>query len=501
MELGLPAVAPPTGDVSWKVLGDALVTRAREDGDRLAYDDGSESITFRQLADRAAQRAGALRSMGVGAGDHVAIVLPAGVPFVEVFWAVQQLGAVSCAFNPGTGAEILERRIAAITPRLIVDEALLAAWPDDAQAVPTCAEIGTEDLAFIQPTSGTSGEPRGACVRHRNALAFLRAAAERGQVVHGDVLVAWVPPWHDLGLVRFVIGAVYHGASCHIVAPAIATIPQWLQTISRVGATVSGAPDFCFRLAVRMVDPSTVDLRSLRNMTNGGEPVRWSSIEAFESRFGVPGVVLPGYGLAEAALGVAGIEPGQRRVVDARGNVSHGFVLPGLEVRAGRDVDAPDEILVRGDAVFAGYLDAPQDTAARLQDGWLHTGDSGYFDADGQLFVLGRRQGMIKRGGALIAPRELEEAAQRVDEVRVAAALAVGAADGASERIVVVVEANAAAGEADAIAAAVSRQVVAVCGFAPDRVIVTGRGTIPRTENGKLRHGRLAAFVAESLVG
>ncbi|HEY4098728.1 MAG TPA: AMP-binding protein [Baekduia sp.] len=469
----------------WNVLGDALAARAREDGDRLAYDDGSEAITFAQLAGRAARRAGALRSMGVGVGDRVALVLPAGVPFAELFWAVQQLGAVSCAFNPATGAEALERRIAAITPRLIVDEALLAAWPDDAPAVPACAEIGTEDLAFIQPTSGTSGEPRGACVRHRNALAFLHAAGERGQVVHGDVMVAWVPPWHDFGLVRFVIGAVYHGASCHIVPPAIATIPRWLQTISRVGATVSGAPDFCFRLAARMVDPATVDLRSLRNMTNGGEPVRWSSIEAFESRFGVPGVVLPGYGLAECALGVAGTEPGEARAVDARGNVSHGLPLPGLEVRAGVGVEEPGEILVRGDAVFAGYLDAPEDTAARLQDGWLHTGDSGYVDAGGRLYVLGRRQGMIKRGGAMIAPRELEEAAQGVDAVRVAAALAI------ADSIVVVVEAD----EADAVAAAVTRQVVAACGFAPDRVLVTGRGTIPRTENGKIRHARLAAFV------
>ncbi len=477
---------------TWQVLGDALAARAREDGDRLAYDDGSASISFAQLAGRAERRAGALARMGVGAGDRVALVLPAGVPFAEVFWAVQRLGAVSCAFNPSTGAGLLERRVAASRPRLVVDAALLAAWPgDNAPAAPDHAGSG-EDLAFIQPTSGTSGEPRGACVRHRNALAFLRAAAERGQVVHGDVMVAWVPPWHDFGLVRFVIGAVYHGASCHIVPPAIATIPRWLQTISRVGATVSGAPDFCFRLAARMVDPATVDLRSLRNLTNGGEPVRWSSIEAFETRFGVPGVVLPGYGLAEAALGVAGTEPGEERTVDARGNVSHGLPLPGLEVRADGDIDAPGEILVRGDAVFAGYLDAPRDTAARLRDGWLHTGDSGYLDADGRLFVLGRRQGMIKRGAALIAPRELEEAAQGVDAVRVAAALAV------AERIVVVVEAD---GDGEGIAAAVSCQVVAVCGFAPDRVIVTGRGTIPRTENGKIRHGRLAALVAEALVG
>jgi len=372
-----------------------------------------------------------------------------------------------------------------------------------APRAPVPAEPGTgpEDLAFVQLTSGTSGEPRGALVRQRNVLAMLTCMGEQRHVVPGDVLVAWVPPWHDLGLVRFVIGPVFHAASCHIVRPAITTIPEWLQTISRVGGTVSGAPDFAYRLAMRMVDPASVDLRTLRNTSNGGEPVRWSTIEAFEQRFGVPGVVLPGYGMAEATLGLAGHLPGEPIPVDERGNVSCGRPLPGFEVRAGSSCDEPEEILARGDAVFAGYLDAPDDTAMRLRDGWLHTGDSGYLDGEGRLYVLGRRAGMLKRAGTVIAPRELEEVAQRVPEVRIAAALGVRDAARDRETIVLVVEAAAADEDGDRIAAEVSRHLVDAMGFAPDRVMVVAPRTIPRTENGKLRHARLRAAIEAPAAG
>jgi len=94
---------------------------------------------------------------------------------------------------------------------------------------------------------------------HRNVLAQLRATAQARHVGADDVLVSWVPPWHDFGLVRFIIAPVYFGTACHIVRPAIRTIPDWLQAISQVGATHTGAPDFAYRLACRLVDrpPST----------------------------------------------------------------------------------------------------------------------------------------------------------------------------------------------------------------------------------------------------
>ena len=321
-------------------------------------------------------------------------------------------------------------------------------------------------------------------------------------VTRDDVLVSWVPPWHDLGLVRFVIGPVYTGAPCHIVQPAVSTIPQWLATITRVRGSITGAPDFAYRLASRMVDPAEVDLSSLRWSINGGEPVRISTIEQFERRFGVSGAIAPGYGLAEATLTVTTHKPGDPHVVDALGNVSCGTPLPGIEVHANGNASTPGEILVRGETVFAGYFDADDETRRCLKDGWLRTGDVGYRDEQGRLYVLGRRRAMIKRGGVVVPPRELEEAAEAVDGVRLVAAVGVPA-DSAevTETITVVAEIGRSDSRpAESIAGDVSRAIAATCGFAPGKVVVVPPRAIPRTANGKVRHDHLRTLLLDGLI-
>jgi fatty-acyl-CoA synthase len=472
------------------------VDGAAEDPGRPVYVVGGEILTLGDLAERAGSRATALQARGASAGNRVAIALPAGLDFIETFWALQLLGTVPCAFNPQVPAQTLGRRIERIRPALVITDDG-ASTTSGAGAPRGDADIGPDDLAFLQLTSGTSGAPRAAMITHANVMAYLRQSQQLGHIVSDDVLVSWVPPWHDLGLVRFIIEPVFRRLRCHIVRPAVRTIGEWLTTISEVGGTISAAPDFAYRLACRWVDPRTVDLSTLRVCVNGGEPVRLSTLEEFERLFSLERVVTPSYGLGEATLGVAASGPGEELVVDARGNVACGRPMPGVEVRAGPSVDNPDEILVRSQAVFSGYLDAPRETALKLRDGWLHTGDSGYLDSEGRLFVLGRRAGMIKRAGALIAPRELEEAALRVDGVRLAAAVSVPSPRGrGAETIVVAAEAERTDDRSEEqIARAVSEQVVAALGFAPDRVLVVPPRTIPRTENGKIRHQHVAELM------
>ncbi|HSU81603.1 MAG TPA: class I adenylate-forming enzyme family protein, partial [Thermoanaerobaculia bacterium] len=276
-------------------------------------------------------------------------------------------------------------------------------------------------------------------------------------------------------------------------------LPFWLQTASAVRATVLGAPDFAWRLATRLVDPQGLDLSALRFATNGGEPVRRSTIAAFEERFGVPGALRPGYGLAEATLGVSALRPGEPPRVDDRGNVSCGRPFPGVEVRIAEEDsdDGTGEILVRGPAVFAGYFDAEEATAETLRGGWLHTGDVGRLDADGHLYVLGRRRALLKRGGAPLAPRELEEAAAGVPGVRIAAAVGLPPGDGgATEEIAVAVEADPGT-ELSRLAEEVAMAIEAALGFAPDRVIVLAPRSIPRTTNGKIRNPELRRELIE----
>jgi len=481
------------------VLGDLLRFRAQADPERLGYGYGDGRLTFAELGDRAMARGGSFQGMGIVPGDRIAIAMSVGLPLVEVFWALQLIGAVPCIFNPAVPHDTLARRVDLVRSRLVVDDQLAASMLPTPTRL-TEVEVGPEVPAFLQLTSGTSGAPRASMILHRNVMAYLRTSRRDQRLGTDDVLVSWAPPWHDLGLVRFIIAPVYHGASCHIVEPSVRTIPEWLTTISRVGGTYSAAPDFAFRLALRMVDPATVDLSSLRFMTNGAEPVRWSTVEKFESTFAVPGVTAPAYGLGEATLTVTEHLPGEDIPVDEHGNVSCGTPGGALEVLAGSAVERPEEIRVRGQTVFAGYFDAPEDTRRTLHDGWLHTGDSGYIDAQGRLFVLGRREGMIKRAGSVIAPRELEEAAQRVDGIRVAGASSIRAAKRDREVVVVAVEAHASpTRSAEQIAAEVSREIVAALGFAPDRVSVLPPRAIPRTENGKIRHAKLRTLLEQGL--
>jgi fatty-acyl-CoA synthase len=466
-------------------LSDILAERAIARADAVAFTFEGEHITYRRLFEDAAALASGLAESGVRAGDRVALLLPAGLDWVRAFWAIQYLGAVSCAFNPYVPEETALRRAARVRPKRVLRS--LDEIPRASSTVPR-ANVDPESLAFLQPTSGTSGESRAVMIRQRNILSVINTSHRAYGVTHDDVLVSWVPPWHDLGLVRFMIGTVQNGAACHIVTPSIQTIPEWLATVTRVRATITGAPDFAYRLAARLVDPSRVDLSSLRWMTNGGEPVRASTIEMFESRFGIPGVMCPGYGLAEATLGVTFSRPHERIRVDERGNIGCGRPLPEVEVRI-----EDEEILVRGPGVFAGYFDAEDATAETLRDGWLHTGDVGHLDDDGHLYVLGRRRAMLKRGGAVLAPRELEEAAQNVEGVRLAAA--VGITRDSTEEIVIAIEIDP-RGNENAITAAVAREVQRTIGFAPERVLVMPPRSIPRTYNGKIRHTALRDLLA-----
>jgi fatty-acyl-CoA synthase len=460
-------------------LSRLLESRAASNPAKVAFATPGERLTYGELLADADRLAAGMHKMGVRPGDRVAMLLDAGLDFIRVFWAIQRLGATSAAFNPLIPEETALRRAQRIRPALIVRDVADVA---SSEAQPATGNAADDDLAFLQPTSGTSGEPRAVMIRQRNLMAVLAASAEALGIRDSDVLVSWVPPWHDLGLVRFVIGTVYAGATCHLVRPAIQTIPEWLATISAVRGTITGAPDFAIRLASRLVNPARVDLSSLRYVTNGGEAVRLTTIEAFEQRFGVPGVVLPGYGLAEATLGVSATRPGERVRTDARGNVSCGRPFPGVDVSVAGD----GELLVRGPGVFAGYFEAEEATEEALHDGWLHTGDVGHLDDDGNVYVLGRKRAMLKRGGAAIAPRELEEAAQEVPGVKVAAAI--GVATKSTEEIVLIVEAEI---EAEPLALAVSQAIRKLLGFAPQRVLVVKPRTILRTYNGKLRHDAL----------
>ena len=502
----------------------ALVERGRETPDALAFACGGERLTYGRLLEEASRLAAGLAAEGLVPGDRVAFVLPAGLEFVRGFAAASLAGAVPFAIPPEISPAIAMARAARGRPALALTSAAalegLAAAAHDRTfpviaieglprsirlplAPPTLAAIDPEDPAILQLTSGTTGEPRLAVLSHRALSAWRRQAHGPLLAGPGDVLAGWAPPWHVMGLVRFIILPVVCGVEAHLVSPAVRTLGTWLETAARVRATFTAASDFALRTAVRLVGRRPLDLGALRCVVTGGEAVRASSIRAFEERFDLGGIVRPGYGLAEATLTVTWVRPGEALAIDPAGNVSCGRPLPGTAVQivdehgVERSPGELGEIRIRSASLFSGYFDgAPGDTRI-LDDGWLATGDWGRLGPDGDLFVLGRRRNLLKHGGATYAPSELEEAAERVAGVAAAAVLSLTRGELQGSVLVVVVEASSPVDrEPDDIAREVASAVRRGIGLLPGEVLVVEPGTLPRTENGKLRHAELRRALA-----
>ncbi len=498
----------------------ALLARARERPDALAFACGAESLTNGRLLFEASRIAAGLATQGVAPRDRVALVLPAGLDFVRGFAAVSLCGAVPFAISPGLSPAVVLSRAARGRPRLALAsadlrDALVRAGDGGLEviAIETVSRPATspltlhgvepEDPAVLQLTSGTTGEPRFAVLSHRALTAWRRQAAGPLLPTPDDVLAGWVPPWHVMGLMRFVWLPVVCGGEVHLVAPAVRTLGSWLETAARVRATFTSASDFALRMAVRVVGRRTLDLGSLRWVATGGEPVRATTIRGFEAKFDLPGIVRPAYGLAEATLAVTGVRPGEPLAVDAAGNVSCGRPLPGAELRIidEHGTCSPTgelgEIQIRTPALFSGYFDEAPGDSRLLAGGWLATGDWGHLGPEGELYVLGRRRTLLKHGGATFAPRELEEAAERTAGISAAAAITLGLKGSEGGVLVIVAEVSSLEGRepqdrARELATAVRREI----GILPGEVILLRPGTLPRTESGKLRHAELARRLA-----
>jgi acyl-CoA synthetase (AMP-forming)/AMP-acid ligase II len=443
----------------------------------------------------------------VGSREVVALALPTSLDLIASLFALQWLRAIPVIVDPAgppgaagarlralgctrilTGAELSAPVAeAGLEPHPVAD---LRALDADGPAEPLARP---DDVAFLQQTSGSTGEPKASALTHRNVVAQLEGLV----AVFGDdhVYVSWVPLYHDMGLVAFVLQPVFQGRPAYLMQPDFTVLPRWLETIAEVGGTFTAAPDFAYRAAAKLenIDP---DLSSLRFVASGGEPVKEASMRSFEDRFGLGRVIRPGYGLGEAVAGVSVLGPHDERRTDERGCSSCGRAIPGFEI----EIRGPDgavlapgesgEIVVRGPSVFEGYWNDPEATAEVLVDGWLHTGDIGYLDRDGYLFVSGRIRAMIKRGGEMIPARVVEEVVDQLDGVRRSAAIGV-TGKGGSEELVLVVEHRGTEADAVALEQAAARAVRDALGFAPSRVSVGGRGAVPMTGNGKIRYGAL----------
>src|SRR5258705_9617281 len=187
----------------------------------------------------------------------------------------------------------------------------------------------------MQYASGSTGQPRGVVLSHTNVVRTVEFMAEAAQLTREDVVVSWLPLYHDMGLIGCAFTPPWNGAPLHLLPPDLKNPRVWLELVTRVGATFTVSPDFGYRNCVRNIhDTSGLDLSSLKQALSGAEPVRLSTIEAFERKFDTHNLITPCYGLAEATLAVA-IWPRRTPLrLDSSGNfLSVGRACRGVRVR------------------------------------------------------------------------------------------------------------------------------------------------------------------------
>ncbi len=575
---GAPAGGAPVADATVgnalaeaTTLLDALDRHLRAQPDRVQVvclvDELEHRLSWRRLAEAADAVAAGLQHAGIRPRQTVALMLPTAPDYFGVYLGVLRAGAVPVPIYPPARASQLEDHVlrhagilanAQVSMLVTVPEAALVARllqarvpglkhissPDKlalAGARPQPVAVHADDIAFIQYTSGSTGNPKGVALTHANLLANIRAMAQAAGATADDVFVSWLPLYHDMGLIGAWLAAMVVGFPSVVMSPlAFLARPQrWLQAIHRYGGTLSAAPNFAYELCLRRIadaDLAGIDLRSWRLAFNGAEAVRPETIQRFAERFARcglrPEAMAPVYGLAEACVGLLFPPLGRTAPVDtirrapfvaerralpapagdatALRFVGCGRPLPGHEVRIvdehGSAIDAErieGRLEFRGPSATRGYYRNPAQTEQLFRDGWLDTGDRAY-RADGDIFVTGRVKDIVIRGGRNLYPEEIEEAVGALDGVRKGCVAVFGSADPGSgtERLVVLAEVRPAGAAAlAALRARIAGAVTAVIGEPADRIELAPPHTVLKTSSGKIRRSACRALYESGRIG
>jgi acyl-CoA synthetase (AMP-forming)/AMP-acid ligase II len=495
-----------------KTLLDLLEERARLTPRQPAFFWNDQPFSFEWLRVGANRFAALLAGRGLARGDRVLIRLPNGPEFFQAFYGTLRAGGIAVPLFHASGPERVGALARLCGARVLVDsesgaepmpglDRLSVADADAAAPAASVPALETEDIAFLQYTSGSTGTPKGVMLSHQGLLTNIGQLVDGMGLAPSDCFVSWLPVYHDMGLILMTMVPFHLGAKLVLLPTALANPRHWLDAIARHRGTVTAAPDFAFRLVLRHVrEPATFDLTSLRLALNAAEPVRPSTIAAFERAFQLRNVVVAGYGLAEATVGVSTWPAGVPPLIDPRGIVSVGRPFPGITVRV-IEGDAPlppgqvGEIVVLSPANTRGYYSDPAETAALFWgDGYIRTGDLGYQDDEGRLFITGRLKNIIKHGGETVFPQEAEEIVDGLPFVRRSAAIGIDSGGPEGEQLYVFTElARPGGAEADwydraiEVVQAIQRRL----GFRPGRVYLLRPHAIPITPNGKTQHKAL----------
>ncbi len=513
--------------------------------------------TWGEVHERARRVAGGLAAAGIGHGDAVGMLVGAPVEIAPAAQGLWMRGASLTMLHQPTPrtelvvwAEDTMNVIGMIEAKaVVISDPFLAAAPvleDKGVKVLTVAELleaepidpietGEDDLALMQLTSGSTGSPKAVQITHRNVHSNAEAMFVGAKYnVDTDVMVSWLPCFHDMGMVGFLTIPMYFGAELVKVTPMdfLRDTLLWARLIDKYNGTMTAAPNFAYALLAkrlrRQAKPGEFDLSTLRFALSGAEPVDPSDVDDLVEAgkpFGLrASAVLPAYGMAETTLAVSFSECDAGLVVDdvdadllaalrqavpaSKGNTRRLATLgPLLNDLQARIVDEHGNTMpprgvgvieLRGESVTPGYITMGGFIPAQDEHGWYDSGDLGYLTEKGHIVVCGRVKDVIIMAGRNIYPTDIERAAGRVEGVRPGCAVAVRLDAGHSrETFAVAVESNAHQDSAEVrrIEHQVAHEVVSEVDVRPRNVVVLGPGTIPKTPSGKLRRANSVALV------
>ena len=519
----------------------------------LATDGGAEEeITYAALRAGAHRVAAVLATHDLQPGAMVAIMLPTSREYFFSFFGVLMAGGIPVPIYPPARPSQVEDHMqrhagilsnAQVAALITVPEAKALALLLRSK-VPTLASVLTvqdvredgtiapgyapkpDDIAFLQYTSGSTGNPKGVVLTHANLLANLRAMGRAAQVSSTDVFVSWLPLYHDMGLIGAWMGSLYFAFKLVVMSPLtfLARPPSWLWAIHRHRGTLSAAPNFAYQLCARRIadaDLEGLDLSSWRFAFNGAEPVSPETLEEFAARFARYGLrreaLAPVYGLAESSVGLAFPPAGRGPKIDrikrevlantARAEpagpgdtdvlqiVACGHPLPGHQIRVvdgqGHELAERQEgrLQFKGPSATSGYYRNPDETRKLFTGEWLDSGDYAYI-AEGDIYLTGRSKDIIIRAGRNIYPYQLEDAVGNIPGIRKGCVAVFGSLDPRThtERVVVLAESR----EKDHAVRAELTQMIGNCaleliGMPADDIVLAPPRTVLKTSSGKIR--------------
>ena len=513
--------------------------------------------TWLEIHERARLIAGGLANVGVGQGDPVCVLAGAPVEIAPTAQALWMRGAsLTMLHQPMPRADLhvwAQETIAVIdmikANVVVVSDPFMPAAPvlaDRGIEVVTVEQLlshapiapvdtGEDDMALLQLTSGSTGCPKAVSITHRNVVSNAEAMFIGSRFdIDTDVIVSWLPLFHDMGMTGFLTVPMYFGAELVKITPMdfMSDILLWAKLIDKYRGTMTAAPNFAYSVLAKRLrkhaEPGQFDLSTLRWALSGGEQVEPADVEDLceaGAPFGLrPEAILPAYGMAETTVAVSFSECGSGLVVDevdagvlavlhraqpaTVGDIRRlavlGPLLGGLEARVVDDDGSPlpargvGVIQLRGEPLAPGYITMDGFVATRDEQGWYDTGDLGYLTEHGHVVVCGRVKDVIIMAGRSIYPTDIERAAGRVEGVRRGCAVAVRLDAGRSrECFAVAVESNSFEDPAEVrrIERQVAREVVAEVKVRPRYVVVLGPGVIPKTPSGKLRRANALALL------